>query len=65
MNYDQEYLDYIYDSKNDYDDITLERNPSYFQETFNNCFDKDKFMENFMKIDHNVNYESMYTANNK
>jgi hypothetical protein len=65
MNYDQEYLDYIMDSKNDYSDIAFERTPSSFQETFNNCFDKDRFIENFMKIDHNVNYDSIYTTNNK
>jgi hypothetical protein len=60
MNYDQEYLDYMLDSRQDYNDIALERVPS-FQETFNNCFDKDKFIENFMKIDHNVDYGNVYT----
>ena len=64
MEFDKDNFNSYLDNKSLDSDYNFNNSECNFQENFDNCFDinKNQFIQNFMKIDYDVDYQRMFES---
>jgi hypothetical protein len=63
MNFDKDYVDHLFENNNE-DEYNYSND--LFHDNYSTCFNRnisqEQFIDNFMKIDYDVNYQEMYQS---